>query len=104
MDRSPLNVLEWFILWKFMYLFHNTFGNVDPYTVNCTVFLEEFDRVFDFLKNSYYYKMIRSNVDVVAIIDSDTERCDDKRLLRNEGTDGMRSKWKYYTFFTESNV
>lgn len=96
MDRSPLNTLEWYILWKFMYIYNQTFGNVDPHTVDCSNFLQEFDRVFANLK--IFYAPFRSKIDVLAIIDSDTERCDDKRLRRNHGTDPLRSQWKYYTY------
>ncbi|KAE9530076.1 hypothetical protein AGLY_011538, partial [Aphis glycines] len=69
MDRSPLNVLEWYVLWKLFDLYYKNFGNY-----------------------------IRERVNVLVVIDSDVDRCNRKRILRNEGSDAVRSEWRFYTF------
>lgn len=99
MDRSPMNVLEWHFLWKFMHKFYTEFGNVLPDPDNKAehgIFFVEFDRIFDDLK--LYCKSYRALLDVVCIIDSNVDRCDRDRLYRNTGTDFVRSSWKFYTF------
>lgn len=98
MDRSPLNVLEWYVLWKLMNIYFIRHGNTNPADVQCSTFLTEFDMVFNYLKTSYYYKRIHSFLDVIAIINSDTEKCDAKRRFRNQGSDYERSNWLYYTY------
>jgi len=99
MDRSPLNVLEWYILWKLLDKYQNLYGNTDPEKTDCSAFLLEFDRVISCLKNSYFYMEMRRWLDVIAIVNSDTVKCDNKRRLRNEGSDQERSEWLYYTYF-----
>lgn len=99
MDRSPINVLEWHFLWKFMHKFYTKFGNVlpDPRSNDeHRRFFTEFDRTFNDLK--VYCKMYTRLLDIVCIIDSNIERCDGDRSRRNEGTDLERSSWKFYTF------
>lgn len=99
MDRSPLNVLEWHFLWKFMDKFYTMFGNMLPDVENDERhidFFNEFDRLFIDLKN-YCYIYSRW-LDVVCIIDSNIDRCDGARMRRNVGTDYERSNWKFYTF------
>lgn len=99
MDRSPLNVLEWHFLWKFMDKFYSMFGNVTPdvetYEEHAD-FFNDFDRVFADLKD--YCDIFNRSLDIVCVIDSNLERCDADRLRRNEGTDYERSTWKFYTF------
>lgn len=33
MDRSPVNVLEWYVLWKLMDMYENRYGNTNPENV-----------------------------------------------------------------------
>lgn len=37
-------------------------------------------------------------VDVIVIVNSDTKKCDLKRMARNNGSDYERSNWLYYTY------
>lgn len=99
MDRSPMNVLEWHFLWKFMHKFYTEYGNVLPDPIHNEghgLFFMEFDQIFEDLK--VYCKMYTRLLDIVCIIDSNIGRCDNDRLLRNQGTDLERSSWRFYTF------
>ncbi|KAE9522046.1 hypothetical protein AGLY_017566 [Aphis glycines] len=100
MDRSPLNVLEWNVLWKFIDKFIVEFGNVRPELTDGkqAAFFEEFDDVFGALKSSYFYDFFRQRLDTVVIIDSNVARCDHTHMRRGEGTDLERANWKFYTF------
>lgn len=98
MDRSPVNVLEWYILWKLLDIYYNRYGNTNPEVIDCSTFLQKFDQMFNFLQKSYFYKEMRKHLDVIAIVDSDVVRCDRKRRLRNQGSDEERSTWLYYTY------
>lgn len=120
-DRSILNVMEWHLLWKFMDIFMKKFGNcrpifteppkvsVDNYDgndetldrdddiVNMVDFTRKFDYFFTQLKNSNSYKHFRDQINVVAFVDSDQQRCDRLHKTRAEGSDVQRAEWKYYT-------
>lgn len=102
-DRSPLNVLEWCMLWRLMSLFKKTFGNVLPIfdkTIASAAmirYLDTFDCIFFNLKEAYYYKHFRDQINALALIDTNVDRCDKLHCKRNEGNDAERSEWKYYT-------
>lgn len=100
MDRSPLNVLEWHVLWKLIDKYVKLFGNVTPNLKieEHILFFNEFDVIFKSLKNSYFYDYFRQRLDTLAIIDSNIERCDNTHLKRSIGTDVERAGWKFYTF------
>lgn len=98
-DRSPLNVLEWHLLWKLMDTYVQRFGNRKPDTSvpGVTDFLQEFVGTFETLKSWYVYAYFRSRINGVAFIDTNVERCDRLRAIRNEGSDVERSLWLFYT-------
>lgn len=98
-DRSPLNVLEWRILWKIMDNYMKTIGNKRPNLKIPKIFelFDNYKNIFLSLKNSYYYQYFRSKINGIAFIDSNVERCDELRCLRNENTDLQRSQWLFYT-------
>lgn len=95
-DRSPLNVLEWHLLWKLMDSYAAKFGNVRPHP-KMTRYLEDFRRVFTQLKSWYVYKHFRSRINGIAFIDSNVDRCDQMHMTRNEGSDKERASWLFYT-------
>nr|AHW98275.1 GrBNV_gp44-like protein [Nilaparvata lugens endogenous nudivirus] len=117
---SPLNVLEWHILWKLIDLFVLKFGNCAPHfaesvessidnyvgddndldgsSINTMLdFTRKFDYIFYNLQDSYYYKHFRSQLNTVVFIDSNISRCDSLHRKRNVGSDMVRSEWKFYT-------
>lgn len=98
-DRSPLNVLEWHLLWKLMDTYVQRFGNRKPDTSvpGVTDFLQEFVGTFETLRSWYVYAYFRSRINGVAFIDTNVERCDRLRTFRNEGSDEERSLWLFYT-------
>lgn len=99
-DRSFLNTLEWRVLWKTMDDYYKRFGNVVPDETRDDIksALNEYRRVFDDLRDSYFYKRFRRMMNGIAIIDSNTDRCDALRQARREGSDLERSSWRFYTF------
>lgn len=98
-DRSPLNVLEWYVLWKFMDAYVSRFGNVDPDPGAAhSSFFVEFDGAIDELKNSFFYQSLYEQLNVISLVDSNVTRCDDRRKIRGIGSDTERSTWKYYTY------
>lgn len=98
-DRSPLNVLEWHLLWKLMDLYVITFGNVRPHPTvpQMTRYLDDFRRLFTRLKSWYVYGHFRSRINGIAFIDSNVDRCDRMHAARNEGSDNERATWLFYT-------
>lgn len=104
-DRSPLNCLEWRLLWRVMDEYVNRFGNIHPDTliehgdVSIESYLNEVRAMFRALKGSYFYDMFRRDINALAIIDSCTNRCDMLHMRRNESSDMERASWKFYTYF-----
>lgn len=98
-DRSPLNVLEWHLLWKLMDLYVANFANTrpDPSYPLMARYLEHFIRMFTQLKSWYVYKHFRSRINGIAFIDSNVRRCDQMHTTRNEGSDKVRASWLFYT-------
>lgn len=98
-DRSPLNVMEWYLLWKLMALYVALFGNVRPHPniPGMTKYLECFKSVFSALKSWYVYRHFRSRINGIAFIDSNVDRCDQMHMTRNEGSDEERASWLFYT-------
>lgn len=100
-DRSPLNVIEWRILWMIMDGYVKRFGNaeIDPDDDKCKKYIRYTTIIFKHLYNSPFYQHFRRKLNVIAIIDSNIQRCDEMRSKRNIGSDSERSKWKFYTHF-----
>lgn len=98
-DRSPINVLDWHILWKIMDGHLKRFGNVEINENNpeMAAALEEYREIFRQYKETDHYKLITQNINTIALIDSNVARCDNMRYCRNEGSDRERSMWKFYT-------
>lgn len=99
MDRSPLNVDEWRLLWILMDEFWNAYGNVDFDETIHASFLNHFDNIFATLRKCTWYRAFRSQINCLAIINSDTVACDTLRTMRNSSSDVQRSQWKFYTSF-----
>jgi hypothetical protein len=98
-DRSFLNVLEWNILWKIINEYAWYMGNTNPENnADAKPLIEKYIRIFESLKESYFYKIMRSQINALAFIDSDVRRCDEVRMQRNTGSDLQRSRWKFYTY------
>ncbi|AUQ43981.1 putative gp44-like protein [Esparto virus] len=100
-DRSPMNVMDWHILWKIMDDYLTRFGNVAPDETNVEManVLSSYRNIFRLYKNKCTTKLFSRHVNGIAIVDTDTQRCDDLRLTRNSGpTDMERSTWKFYTY------
>lgn len=99
-DRSPLNVLDWYILWHAMDKFMRQFGNVriDVDTnPGHAEFVDEFIGVFTKYRTVYYRELLNKTVTCIAIIDTNVDRVDELRCRRNQGSDASRSKWRFYT-------
>lgn len=98
-DRSPLNVIEWHVLWKLMDEYVRRFGNVRPDGSSPGVerYMREFRDTFDNLKRWYVYRHFRSRLNAVAIVDTDVARCDRLRAARGAGSDAERASWLFYT-------
>ena len=114
-DRSPLNCIEWHYLWCFMNKYFEQFGNTHPEFYGNGAdddddgdINENKDKV-DFINNTRiffrhlhqtpFYKSLRQYVNCIALIDSNTTRCDFLHYIRNEDSDVERAKWKCYTYF-----
>jgi hypothetical protein len=52
---------------------------------------------FKELQKSFAYKKFRSQINGIAIINTNINQVDDMRKARNEGSDAERSKWLFYT-------
>lgn len=96
-DRPSTNYMEWSILWQMFDLYVREFGNVKPDPKKQRSFFNEFDKAFINLRNNYCYDYFVSRINIVSVIDTNVERCDNARKLRNTGSDMERSNWKYYT-------
>lgn len=92
-DRSPLNVLEWRDLWR---IFDHFLSN-NGLTVPTAEQLDIYRQFFRNLRDSYYYKHFRKQINAIAFVDSDVDRCDMLRFNRNQGSDTERSRWPFYT-------
>jgi len=100
-DRSPLNVLEWHILWKLMDDYLESFGNTKPdeNDPNMTVAFQMYRKIFNAHHNRCAVKVFSSRINGLAIVDSNTDRCDERRSKRNKtASDIERSTWNFYTF------
>lgn len=96
-DRSPLNVLEWHILWRCMGDFSHRYGNVRPDGTAHEESMALYRTIFETLRQADFYKSMRSKVNCIVLIDSNLNRCDRLHAKRNEGSDMERSKWLFYT-------
>lgn len=90
-DRSPLNPLEWHVLWCCMSDYFVNNGNVQPTD------LSKYTIIMRKLKKSFFYEFFSREINCLAFIDSNTLRCDELRAKRNEGSDAQRSTWRFYT-------
>lgn len=115
-DRSCLNTLEWHILWKIINNYAANIGNVRPpswkhlkpsssswnmdtsedVSLSTTLMLKYF-KIFEALRNAYYYHNFREQFNGIAFIDTNVGRCDELHSLRNEATDRERASWLFYT-------
>lgn len=98
-DRSPLNVLDWYILWNAMDKFLCRFGNVriDTTKPDHCAFVDELIDIFNKYRTVYYRQMLNQSVTCIALVDSNIDRVDSLRYERAQGSDVQRSSWKFYT-------
>lgn len=100
LDRSPLNCIEWFLLWTMLHQWNAKFGNMrfdESNKLHCDM-LEYFKQMFKSLMNNATYKTLRSKFNGFSIIGSDWNACDFRRTRRNNGSDARRSTFKIYSF------
>uniref|UniRef100_A0A0C9RL27 PfdB protein n=1 Tax=Fopius arisanus TaxID=64838 RepID=A0A0C9RL27_9HYME len=90
-DRSPLNPLEWHVLWCCMSDYFLNYGNVKPND------LSKYENIMKSLKNSFFYDFFQKKINCIVFIDSNCMRCDELRYKRNNGSDRERSQWRFYT-------
>lgn len=98
-DRSPLNVMDWSLLWMLINDFLTKYGNVRPCAQNVDheQTLAEYRSILNNYKNAYFYKYFAKDVNCIVFIDSNVERCDELHAWRNESSDMDRMNWKFYT-------
>ena len=114
-DRTFANPLEWHILWRMFGDWVERVGNVRPSDVAPISILQPgrielaltgdppidrllgYRRQFELLRKTYYYRFFRDRTNALVIVDSDSRRCDERRAMRNEGSDVVRSGWQFYT-------
>lgn len=99
-DRSPLNVLDWYILWHAMDKFVVRFGNVRIDVAKKPThaeFVDELIDIFNKYRTIYYRCALNSNITCIAMVDSNIDRADMLRYERCQGSDAQRSTWKFYT-------
>jgi hypothetical protein len=100
LDRSPLNPLQWHVLWSLFDLYVKTFKNVRPseikHTEDWKIFEGEFRERFQMLQNSVWYKDFNNHIQGIAIIDSNTEYVRTRMSRRNRSSDTERSQWMFY--------
>lgn len=99
-DRSPLNCVEWHVLWSLFDVYQKTFGNVKPsdvkHTAEWKLFVKDFNLRFDMLKDAVWYKDFSSKINRIAIIDSNVENVRRRMANRNRPSDIIRSNWLFY--------
>lgn len=97
-DRSPVNVMDWHVLWPLLESYYKTFGNVRPSSSlnGYDLWLSEFKNVFTNLKNSWSYKFIRDNLNCIAIVDSDYIGVEHRLFARGNQSDMDRAMWTFY--------
>lgn len=104
-DRNINNNGEWDLLWCMMGEFNSKFGNV-PFNLNDKLIGEfyehTFKTLFDTYKNSTIFKYFNTNTNTLCIINSNSDKVDKLRSLRNVGSDVERSNWNYYTSMQNS--
>lgn len=105
-DRSPINVLDWCILWKLLDNYVRKFGNVAPDETHADMSntLREFTEIISLYKNSIAYKEFSKHINCIALVNSNTDQCDVLRYARGKNgkvgnSDIERSSWKFYTWF-----
>lgn len=96
-DRSPLNCMEWSLLWRMFDKFLTTYGNVFLDRKIHEDFLKDFSNVFNKLQKLPSYEFFRKQLNVLILIDTNIIKCDYRRRLRNKGSDFARSSFKFYT-------
>lgn len=101
MDRSPLNCIEWNLLWGMFGEWVKTFGNAEynPDNPDMKIVKTKFESLFRSMLNDPAYKLLRDRIYGFAVIDSDTMACDKRRARRGTGSDVRRSDFKVYTLF-----
>lgn len=99
-DRSPLNVLDWNLLWLLLNDFLMKFSNVRPDINNeaHTPVLELYKSMILNYKEAYYRQMFAKKINCIVFVDSDLDRCDELHYMRGESSDKERASWKHYTF------
>lgn len=95
-DRSPLNVYEWRLLWKVFNHYLSHAGNVRP-TAKTKGIMEQYVEFFNLVRTLPLYIHFRDNLNCLAFIDSNVDRCDMLRMQRGGATDKERSCWEFYT-------
>lgn len=100
-DRSPLNVLDWYILWILMGKFFVQFGNVRPNYIDTDMSreLKKYEKILTLYRQTYFYSIYSQHFNTMAIIHSNIDAIDFVRRQRGEGSDIERSTWEFYTFF-----
>lgn len=98
-DRSPANVFDWCLLWKFMDEFACKFGNTNiDYSNNEMMrLLDSFRETIELQKTYVGSDIFLSEINTIAFIDSNVDRCNELRYMRNKNTDQPRSTWSFYT-------
>lgn len=99
-DRSPINPLDWNFIWRYMDMMEKRFG----FNFNIETDMEMAEDIFKMLdieieeyKNSEFYLYYRNKFNILVLIDSDCKEVDNRRRLRNNGSDVERSNWGFYT-------
>lgn len=99
-DRSPINPLDWKLIWHILCLMNKNFGlkfNLDENLIDFEKLRLKFVDLIKEFKNDKIYFDKRNNLNILVLIDSDYKEVDERRFKRNHGSDQYRSNWGYYT-------
>lgn len=100
-DRSPLNPFDWNFIWRYMDKMKSRFGlnfDIDKDMGNAKDILDELNVEIEEAKNHDLYLYYRKRFNILVLIDSNCKEVDERRRLRDEGSDTERSNWGFYTF------
>lgn len=60
--------------------------------------IRQYIKLFQLYKDDYIRTTWTRDINCIAVVDSNIDRCDELRRQRNQGSDAERSSWKFYTF------
>ena len=92
-DRHFMNCIDWVEIWSLLKKTQKVAEDLNTDDVNLVweVFGEQFDQICETFISDPSYQALQEHVNPVIIVDSNSSRCNQLRLARNNGEDANRS-------------